>query len=73
MVEKKKWIQKADPKKGSLSKQLGIPEKDRIPIAALEKITKAEKGSKVKIGSKVVTVTPLLKHRAQFALNVKRL
>lgn len=68
-----KWIQKAKVKPGALSKQLGIPEKDKIPMAVLERITSAEKGSKIKVGKKTVVVTAQLKHRCQFALNMKRL
>lgn len=68
-----KWIQKAKVKKGALSKQLGVPEKDRIPISLLEKIQSAEVGTKIKNGKKVITVTRLLKHRSNFALTMKRL
>ena len=68
-----KWIQKAKAKPGALSKQLGVPEKDRIPISLLEKIRNAEIGTKIKNGKKVIAVTRLLKHRANFALTMKRL
>ncbi len=77
MKKVNKWIQKAHLKKGGLSRQLGIPEKDNIPMTFLNKIVKAEKGSKVhnptKMGKRVVTVTPLLKKRANMARNLKRI
>jgi hypothetical protein len=68
-MKNKRWIQKAKLKKGTLSKQLGIPEKDNIPIALLEKVKKANVGTKVK-GK---TVTMLMKRRANLALNLKRM
>lgn len=67
------WIQSANPKKGALHKQLGIPADQKIPMPLLSKIAHAAPGKKIKVGSKSVTVTPLLKHRAHFALNMKRL
>jgi len=33
----KLWIQKAKLKKGTLSKQLGIPEEENIPVSLLKK------------------------------------
>lgn len=68
-MKNKRWIQKAKLKKGTLSRQLGIPEKDNIPIALLEKVKKANVGTKVK-GR---TVTMLMKKRANLALNLKRM
>ena len=73
----KYWIQEATGKKGSLSRQMGIPEKDNIPITLLEKIRIAKIGSKIKnptkCGKKEYKVTRLLKRRAVMALNLKRL
>lgn len=37
----KKWIQKADIKKGALSKKLGVPEDKDIPMAKLNKAAKS--------------------------------
>ena len=45
MEEAKKWIQAAIKKKGALSKQLGVPEKENIPAGKLS--AAAEKGGKL--------------------------
>jgi hypothetical protein len=72
----KKWIQEAgDHKhKGSLHRQLQVPQKERIPKSLLKKIQAAETGDKVrnptKTGKKSIEVTTLLKRRTAFALNV---
>jgi hypothetical protein len=75
----KKWIQKAKVKKGALHRQLGVPENEDIPISYLLGIERTQIGKKVTLvnmdmnkPNKIVKVTPLLKHRVQFALNVKR-
>lgn len=69
----KKWIQKAKPKKGALSRQLHIAESKNIPTALLQKISKATEGARITAGKqKLVTVTSLMKKRANFALNVRR-
>ena len=62
------WIQNVHPKEGFLHKQLGIPMSHGIPEQLENKILAA------KIGSHVYgrTVTPLLKHRVQFAVNVRK-
>ena len=41
----KKWIQKAIKKPKALSKQLGVPEKENIPVKKLKKA--AKKGGKL--------------------------
>ncbi len=62
-------------KKGSLSRMLGIPEKDNIPLTLLRKITKTEIGMTIrnptKQGKRKIKVTRLLKKRAMFALIMK--
>lgn len=62
-------------KKGSLSRMLGIPEKDNIPLTLLRKITKTEIGMTIrnptKQGKRKIKVTRLLKKRALFALTMK--
>ena len=63
-----KWIQKSAPKKGALHKQLGVSATKGIPIKTLADVMKTEVGKK----SHGVTVTPLLKKRANFALNVRK-
>jgi len=73
MSKVNKWIQKAHPKAGALSKQLGIPVKDNIPMKVLTTIVHAQKGEKVHIDHKTITVTHLLKKRANMAVNLKRL
>ena len=54
----KKWIQKANIKKGKLHKELGISLKKRIPKATLKKAAK----SKGKLGK-----------RARLALNLENM
>lgn len=75
-----KWIQKAHVKKGALSRQLGIPIEEDIPISILQDIKRKEVGDIVNLprkGNEVfvrrVKVTKLLKRRAQLALNLKRI
>jgi len=72
----KRWIKKAQLKKGALSRQLGIPEKDNIPFTLLEKIKKAEIGETIKnptkLGKQEIKVTNKLKKRAVLALTMKR-
>jgi hypothetical protein len=73
----KKWIQKAGLKKGALSRQLGIPEKENIPFSFLDEIVRSPIGSVVvnptTAGKKRIKVTLLLKRRAVMALNLKRI
>jgi len=77
MSRRKYWIQSALGKKGALSRQLGIPEKENIPYTLLERIVKARIGSTIenptKKGRRRYTVTRLLKRRAVLALTLKRL
>jgi hypothetical protein len=73
MARKQKWIQQAlrKQKKGSLSRQLGIPEEKNIPVTLLNKIKAADIGDTVKnpceTGKSRVKVTRLLKKRAVLA------
>ena len=69
-MAKKKATKKDDSpfeglKEGALHKQLGIKEDKKIPKTLLRKITAGKVGDTVE-GKKI---TPLLKKRAQFALN----
>jgi hypothetical protein len=68
-MPKTKWIQNAtsESKKGSLHRQLGIPQGQNIPKKILHDIVDTEIGKK----SHGVTVTKLVKSRSNFALNVK--
>lgn len=72
----KQWIQKAGDHKhrGSLHKQLQVPQKETIPKSLLRKIQAAETGERVhnptKTGRRSIPVTTLLKRRTAFALNV---
>ena len=68
MPKTEKWIQTAQPKKGALHKQLGIPASQTIPKKTLNDVIKTEVGKK----SHGVTITPLLKKRALFAKNVQK-
>lgn len=75
----KKWIQNAlkKGKKGALSRQLGIPQKENIPFTLLRKIKDAEIGDKIHNptgrGKRWITVTRLMKRRAVCALNLKEI
>jgi len=72
-----KWIQKVKPKKGVLSKQLGIKEKDNIPMSLLNKIIKAKAGQTIrnptKTGKRKIKVTRLLERRSILARNLKNI
>ena len=76
-MAKKKFIQKIGLKKGALSRQLKIPEKDNIPVTLLNKIIKAKAGDTIrnptKSGKKIIKVTRLLERRAIFARTLKKL
>lgn len=71
----KKWIQKAKIKKGTLSRQLDIPEEDDIPITLLRAIRDADIGDTIKnptkAGKQTIKVTRLLKKRAVLAITLK--
>ena len=73
----KKWIQKAKIKKGTLSRQLDIPEEDDIPITLLRAIRDADIGDTIKnptkMGKQKIKVTRLLKKRAVLAITLKRI
>lgn len=66
----KKWIQQASSQhtKGALHRQLGIPQDKTIPKKTLHDIVKTPIGNK----SHGHKVTPLLKKRANFALNAQK-
>lgn len=72
----KKWIKEAGDHKhrGSLHRQLQIPQKERIPKTLLRKIQAADTGQKIKnptkAGRRSIQVTTLLKRRTVYALNV---
>ena len=72
-----KWIKKAHIKKGALSKQLHIPEKENIPMGLLNKIVSAKAGETIrnptKTGKRRIKVTRLLERRAILARNLKRM
>jgi len=75
----KLWIQSAIRKsrKGALSRQLGIPEKENIPVTLLRKIVNAAIGDTIwnptMKGKRWIKVTKLLKRRANLALTLKRM
>jgi hypothetical protein len=73
----KKWIRKAKIKKGTLSRQLDIPEEDDIPITLLRAIRDADIGDTIKnptkMGKQKIKVTQLLKKRAVLAITLKRI
>lgn len=77
-MSKKLWIQDAikKGKKGSLHRQLGVPQGKRIPKSLLAKIKSMEIGGTVKnptkTGKRKVKVTTLLKKRAVLAHTLRR-
>jgi len=71
------WIQDAIRHPGALSRQLGIPVEEDIPITLLRKIKNAEIGDVIrnptKTGKRRITVTNKLKKRAVLALTLREL
>jgi len=57
-------------KKGALHRMLKVPEDEDIGIPNLRKIARSEVGSSVNIKGKTFKVTPLMKKRAVFGLNI---
>ena len=57
-------------KGGALHRMLKIPEDEDIGIPNLRKIAKSEVGAEVTIKGKKFKVTPLMKKRAVFGLNI---
>ncbi len=55
---------------GALHRQLKIPEDENIGVSNLRKIKKAEVGTMVKIKGRTYKVTPLMRKRAVFGLNI---
>lgn len=74
---KRKWIKKSIRHRGGLSRQLGIKEKDNIPVSLLKKIKRAKPGTTLtnptKTGKKRIRVTKKMKRRANLALTLKRM
>lgn len=72
-----KWIQKAKPKKGALSRQLGIPMQKKIPMQLLNRIVAARSGQVIRNptskGKRMITVTRTMERRAIMARNLKRI
>lgn len=62
------WIGKAKPKPGALHRQLGYSFGDHIPTAVLNRVQKSPNGAQIR-GH---TVTPLMKKRVNFAINVRK-
>ena len=73
---KKDWIQKAKIKKGALHRQLSVPANKDIPITLLKKIKRTPTGKTImnptQTGKIKILVSPLLKKRVNFALNVRK-
>jgi hypothetical protein len=67
-MTKDKWIQSVAPTKGALHKQLGYSQTEPIPKKVLHDIV----GTNIGKHSHGHTVTPLLKQRANFALNAQK-
>ncbi len=73
----RKWIQKTHLKKGMLSRQLGIPERQNIPSSLLTKIIRSKAGNTItnptKSGKRRIKVTRLLERRAILAQTLKKI
>lgn len=71
------WIAGAIKKPGALSRQLGIPIKEDIPLTLLDKIIAAEPGDVIRnptqTGDRQIHVTRLMEQRAILARTLKRL
>jgi hypothetical protein len=72
-VEEAFWIQKAIKHRGALREQLGYKEDEKIPTGVLEKIAKAETGSKITVNGKTIEVTTQLRRRAILALRLSKM
>jgi hypothetical protein len=57
-------------KKGALHRQLKVPEDEDIGTSNLRKIARSDVGASVVIKGKTFKVTPLMKKRAVFGLNI---
>lgn len=72
-----KWIQRTKVKKGALSRQLGIAEKDKIPMTLLDKIVAAKPGQTIsnptRCGDRKIKVTRLMERRSILARNLKNI
>ena len=64
------WIQKAKVKPGALHNELHVTQSKPIPTSLLKRIQKAPLGTHLEPHH--VPVTPLLKRRVNFALNMRK-
>jgi uncharacterized protein with WD repeat len=62
-----------DIKKGALSRQLGIPEEDNIPMSLLNKLKKIEVGEEFEHKGKKMKMTAPLKKRITLAITLKKM
>ena len=73
----KRWIQRAIHRPGTLHKNLEIPKDEKIPMALLNKIIKAEAGDTItnptSKGKRRVKVTHKLERKAILAKNLKQM
>lgn len=58
-----KWIQKANIKKGALSKKLGVPEEKNIPMSKLKKAAKSSSPKTRKQANLAITLKSIAKKR----------
>jgi len=72
----KRWMQKIGLKHAALSRQLGIPISEDIPMKLLNAIRTAKIGDTIsnptKSGKRTFKVTRLLKKRAVLAITLKK-
>jgi len=67
MPRKEKWIQPVHPKKGALHRQLDYPSNHPLPPGLIKEIQGVDIGTHVR-GH---TVTPKLKRRVNFMMNIR--
>jgi len=76
-MRRRRWIRHAIKRRGALSRQLRIPERENIPITLLRRIRAAPIGATVRNpttkGRRTIRVTRLVKRRAVLALTLKRI
>ena len=72
----KRFIKRAEARRGELGKQIGIAKKDNIPVTLLNKIIASKPGETIsnptKIGKRRIRITRLMERRAILARNLRR-
>lgn len=69
---KNKWMQKIPVKKGLLHRHLNIPENEKIPDYALEKLSKITDGTEFTYKGYKIKMTSQLKKEVTLALTFRK-